>query len=511
MVWDPRTSNGNETAKIRWRVAHYCRGAGLDVGCGPWKIFANAVGIDGMGYPGAGQNGPNLVMDCARLPIFGDRVFDFVYSSHLLEHIVDTEATLREWVRVLDVDGYLVLYLPHREFYPNMGQPGANSDHKHDFVPGDVVEVLRRIGGLELVVNEDRGAGDEYSFLLVARRLDERDAFVDSTVAASQGRPRAAIVRPGIYGDAIWASSVAYHLQRQGYHVTAYLEPRGEEVLRHDPNIDEIFVTDPAVVPAEMYGPFWEAEKRRYDRWVNLTESVETQLLVFPNQVAFEWPAKVRRDLCGRNYLEHVHRVAGIDGELQQRFYPTRGEREWARRQRASIDGPVVALAPSGSTWPKHWPWATELVTYLANVGVHVIILGDTRALKFENSPFIHVRNPAEWSIRQSMTFCVEAADAVVGQETGLLNAVALEACRKVVLLSHSGATQLTRDWVNTAAFAGEAACYPCHQVHHPDTRACTRDGTGKFAACQESISVGAVVRALDLQSLKAGAFRKAA
>lgn len=508
MVWDPRTSNGNETAKIRWRVAHYCRGAGLDVGCGPWKIFANAVGIDGNGYPEAGPHGPNLVMDCAQLPIFQDGAFDFVYSSHLLEHIVATTATLREWIRVLDVGGYLILYLPHRDFYPNMCQPGANPDHKHDFIPEDILGILRELGGLTLLVNEERNSGDEYSFLLVLRKEPPLHAFADAT------RPRpsktAAIVRPGIYGDALWASSVAYHLKGQGYHVTAYVEPRGEEVLRHDPNIDELLVTDPAVVPAAMYGPFWEAEKGRYDRWINLTESVEDRLLLFSHQVAFEWPAKVRRELCGRNYLEHVHHVAGVDGELQQRFYPTVEERSWAWTQRQSIEGPIVALVPTGSTWPKHWPWATELVNYLAAVGVHVVILGDTRDLRFENSPCIHVRSPAEWSIRQSMTFCVEAADAVVGQETGVLNAVALERCRKVVLLSHSNGEQLTRDWENTVALAGDAPCYPCHQVHL-QAKTCTKDPTGKHAACQESISMGAVVRALDLRSLKAGAFRKAA
>lgn len=508
MVWDQRTSNDNETAKIRWRVAHYCRGAGLDIGCGPWKVFANAVGIDGNGYPEAGSHGPNLVMDCAKLPIFGDRTFDFVYSSHLLEHIEDTEATLREWTRVLDVGGHLVLYLPHRDFYPNRGQPGANPEHKHDFVPRDVIAVLRKIGGLTLRVAEERNGGDEYSFLLVAQRTGDGEPFVDA-VSGRLG-PTAAIVRPGIYGDALWASSVAHHLKAEGYHVTVYLEPRGEEVLRHDPNIDEIFVTDPAVVPQAMFGPFWEAEKVRYDRWVNLTESVEDRLLLFSHQVAFTWPVEVRRDLCDRNYLEHVHRVAGVGEKLQQRFYPTPSEREWARRQRASIDGPVVALVPSGSTWPKHWPWGAELVNYLAASQVHVVILGDTRDLQFENSPYIHVRNPAEWSIRQSMTFCVEAVDAVVGQETGVLNAVALERCRKVVLLSHSSREQLTRDWVNTVPLAGDVPCYPCHQVHL-QAKTCTKDSSGRHAACQEAIPVGAVIRALDLQSLKAGAFRKAA
>jgi ubiquinone/menaquinone biosynthesis C-methylase UbiE len=51
---------------------------------------------------------------------------DFVYSAHLLEHVQDFESALREWWRVIKPGGYLVLYLPHKKFYPNIGVPGSN-------------------------------------------------------------------------------------------------------------------------------------------------------------------------------------------------------------------------------------------------------------------------------------------------------------------------------------------------------------------------------------------------
>jgi hypothetical protein len=101
----------------------------------------------------------------------------------------------------------------------------------------------------------------------------------------------AAIVRPGNFGDALWASTVAHALKREGYHVTAYVESGGEEVLRHDPNIDEFLIIDKSVVPTSMYGTMWLAEEKRYDRWINLVESVEVRLLLFPSQVPFGWPA----------------------------------------------------------------------------------------------------------------------------------------------------------------------------------------------------------------------------
>jgi hypothetical protein len=57
MVWDIRTSRGNESAKIRWHVVQYMRGSGLDIGCGPWKISPHAVGVDGQNYIN-GTSGP---------------------------------------------------------------------------------------------------------------------------------------------------------------------------------------------------------------------------------------------------------------------------------------------------------------------------------------------------------------------------------------------------------------------------------------------------------------------
>ena len=53
-----------------------------------------------------------------------------------------TQAVLREWWRVIRPGGHLVLYLPHKAHYPNIGQPGANPAHKHDFLPEDIVKAM---------------------------------------------------------------------------------------------------------------------------------------------------------------------------------------------------------------------------------------------------------------------------------------------------------------------------------------------------------------------------------
>jgi len=44
-----------------------------------------------------------------------DEAFDWVYSSHGLEHLSDPETGLKNWFRILKPRGFLILYVPDRE------------------------------------------------------------------------------------------------------------------------------------------------------------------------------------------------------------------------------------------------------------------------------------------------------------------------------------------------------------------------------------------------------------
>lgn len=497
MTWRPEVPAdfAGESAKIRWRALPYVKGVGIDVGCGPFKAFPHSIGIDGQAYAASGNAGPNLVMDGTDLEVFADGKFDYVFSSHFLEHVHHPEAVLREWWRVLRAGGHLVLYLPHKDLYPNIGQPGANPDHKSDFVPGDIVAMMKRVGGWTLVENEVRGQDYEYSFFQVYRKHKHAGSHIDE---AARPRPAktAAIVRPGNFGDAIWASSIAAGLKEDGYHVTAYVEPFGEAVLRHDPNIDRVICVERAVLPEHLFGQFWEAERPRYDRWVNLTQTVEVNLLPVPNQLSYFWPDEVRREQFNRNYVEVMHRVAQVPYKLRQRFYPTEPERAWAEKQRRRYDGRVVVLVNGGSTAPKWWPYAPAFAQLLSEVGIHTVVVGDLKGLEYPQDPRVHVLGTGAWSIRESLAFAL-VAEAVVGQETGVLNAVAIEPVPKVVMLSHSTRENLTRDWINARSLAGAVPCYPCHRIHFTHEH-CPQDGPTKAAQCQAAIGIEPVMDALE-------------
>jgi predicted SAM-dependent methyltransferase len=129
-------------------VIEHTSGTGVDIGCGLNKIHSQAVGIDrragakDAGYPFGAQ----IRAMGDRLPWFADASLDYVFSSHCLEHLGDTMSALREWSRVLRPGGKLVLILPDKRIYPNVGQPGANPDHKHDFAPSDIRASLTSLG-----------------------------------------------------------------------------------------------------------------------------------------------------------------------------------------------------------------------------------------------------------------------------------------------------------------------------------------------------------------------------
>jgi hypothetical protein len=157
-----------------------------------------------------------------------------------------------------------------------------------------------------------------------------------------------------------------------------------------------------------------------------------------PQQLISNWPKPVRHEHCDHNYLEAMHRVAGVPYELQVRFFPTDEERTWALRARAAL-----GARPGGGVRAVRIYGAEVLAVRgrararLAERKVHVVIVGDTRGMKFEPRGYVHVKGMGEWTVRKSLAFA-QCADAVVGQESILTNSVCVEPMRKVVLLSHS-------------------------------------------------------------------------
>jgi SAM-dependent methyltransferase len=63
-----------------------------------------------------------------------DESFDFVFSSHCLEHMFDPLEALQNWMRILRPGGYIVFAVPEEDLYEQGIFPSTfNRDHKHTF------------------------------------------------------------------------------------------------------------------------------------------------------------------------------------------------------------------------------------------------------------------------------------------------------------------------------------------------------------------------------------------
>jgi ADP-heptose:LPS heptosyltransferase/predicted SAM-dependent methyltransferase len=506
MTWRLEDPCGNEAGKVKYEIVEYTRGKGLDLGCGPSKAFPHFIGVDSckdVELFGIQMQPDVVVEDCAKLP-YEDGEMDFVFSSHLLEHVQDYYAALAEWWRVLKVGGYLVLYLPHADLYPRIGQPGSNPDHKWDFYPSDIVDVMRAYD-CRMLINERRDEGREYSFFQVFKKTDDNEGLVDNTPVALRTlhRKTACVVRYGGFGDMLQASNILPALKRQGYHVTMMTTPKGQEVLAHDQYIAEWFIQDTDQVPNHELPYFWAVQAKRFDKFINLSESVEGTLLAMPGRANHAWPDSVRRKRLGINYLEWTAELAEVPYHSEARFYPSREEIEWRTAYLNEVEGIgkrigevpskrfVILWALAGSSIHKFYPWQDQVIArILLDIPEAVIILTGDYACEileagWENEDRVLCES-GELSIRQTLALA-QVADCVIGPETGVLNAVAFEPVAKVCFLSHSSPENLTKHWINTSALTGNVPCYPCHRLHYGRDFCHEHEATGA-AICQSSI-----------------------
>jgi predicted SAM-dependent methyltransferase/ADP-heptose:LPS heptosyltransferase len=500
VVWKPEAKQGNEAGKVIWEMVRWTRGKGIDVGCGAYKPYQHFIGCDsGRDIQLYGHSfKPDVwIDDAAELKVFASESLDFVFSSHLLEHIEPDRVvkTLKEWLRVLKVGGYLVMYLPDENQYPKIGEEGANKDHKWNVSRAALVGYMEKAGFWDLVDYQVRDKELEYSLWFVFQKKAKGHKF--SIDEYERPRKTCGVVRYGAFGDLLQASSVFAGLKKQGYHVTLYCSNPAADLVAHDPNIDEKYFQDTNQVPNELLANFWDYHRRKYDKWVNLSESVEGSFLTIPGRPVNSFPPALRHKMTNFNYLESQHMIAGVPHVPAMHFYPTPDEVEWARQKKQQMGGFTIAWAQTGSSVHKKWPWVDNVIASLLldYEDVNFVLLGgpdcvileqgwfkvkegeplrDDRGHRIMVEPRVQC-TAGDWTIRQTMSFC-QQADMVVGPETGVLNAVAQLKMPKVVFLSHSTDENLTRDWENTHAIYSNVTHCPgrgdneapaCHKLHY--------------------------------------------
>lgn len=98
------------------------KGTGIDIGCGNDPILDNVERFD-IGDGDANQIGKYV-----------KKQFDFVFSSHCLEHMKNPHHTIRQWWNLVKDNGYLYLIVPDEDLYEQGHFPSKyNTDHKWTF------------------------------------------------------------------------------------------------------------------------------------------------------------------------------------------------------------------------------------------------------------------------------------------------------------------------------------------------------------------------------------------
>ena len=97
-------------------------GRGIDIGCGDDPVNDRCLRWDvGMG-------------DAQILDGVPPDYFDWVYSSHCLEHLPDPAAALGRWWETVAPGGFLLVAVPDEDLYEQGEWPSRyNPDHRHTF------------------------------------------------------------------------------------------------------------------------------------------------------------------------------------------------------------------------------------------------------------------------------------------------------------------------------------------------------------------------------------------
>ncbi len=151
---------GNELSKsiprrLRDPAFHqrYFVGVGLDVGAGGDSLsryvplFPRLERVSDFDVPGSNAYWTGDATLLAGVP---DAHFDFVHSSHCLEHLADPATALGHWLRVTRPGGHVIVLIPDWEMYERETWPSVyNSDHKHCFTTAPVTERWLKVWGGE--------------------------------------------------------------------------------------------------------------------------------------------------------------------------------------------------------------------------------------------------------------------------------------------------------------------------------------------------------------------------
>lgn len=501
MAWNQEFSQGYESRKCRYRIIKYLKGVVFDLGCGNEKIWTGAIGID---ISGKSASFHIDLSDPSALNIFSEGCADVVFSSHLLEDFFNTEAQLKAWWRLVKPNGHMILYLPHKDFYPNIGQPGSNPNHKKDFSPVDILTIMHRFASFNVVSNNSYNGKDEYSFELILQKKPQALKNFFAKIESIFPKKKAIVIRYGGMGDMIMITPVLKMLKLHGYHVTVNTVPANVCALDNNPNIDEILLQSEDMFPIGQVKDYVAYLETKYDRVINLCGSIEDKFLKNPRRYEnyyemFKNTGKEKLD--GINYYDETLKQSGFkETGLNGEIFLSKSEQEscdWFKKNNEHYFTIMYCL--KGSSSHKFCTLSEDIIEHIldAHKDIKVYIAGgkDVQPIGWERERLVN--KIGVWSHRTSIIM-PSVMDLVISPETGVLNAAGCFSTPKIGLLTHSSKNNLTKYFENDYSVQSKAECSPCHKLVH-DINFCQMAKEYNVPICADSFDKDEIIRNIEV------------
>ena len=160
----------------RWFV-----GDGIDIGCGDdpldTSVWVNARSVRPYDRDRGDRDGQFLEE-------VADGSFNFVHSSHCLEHLENPRAALHNWLRVLKPGGFIVCTIPEELYYEFAKWPSRwNPDHKNSFTMRSMPLIPTSQNVLQLLW---RLPADVEHVTLLSEHWDPKKAGEDQTLGNAE-------------------------------------------------------------------------------------------------------------------------------------------------------------------------------------------------------------------------------------------------------------------------------------------------------------------------------------
>jgi ADP-heptose:LPS heptosyltransferase/glycosyltransferase involved in cell wall biosynthesis/predicted SAM-dependent methyltransferase len=438
--------NNRETDLCRERLLPYCSGKGLDIGCGDNKIDPEAIGVDIEGSP-------DIKADARQLP-FENGSMDYVFSSHCLEDLDDTGAAFAEWMRVLRIGGNLALYLPHKNYYPRVGTPGANPHHKHDLDLNTVLAALSETNEYEIVHLDEAGTGGEHSFAMVVRKL-----------APKQAKQKVLVEYDAVVGDIMCIEPAIRSLKNKlGGDTAITVRVTHPELFRNHPCVSKVEHT---------HFP------RRYNDYqqhlqFNWMPTDDNRMMSLVERSASQIAVALEKDRCPKIYLDHWDEVM-----LEKYHLPKAG-------------GPKIAIGV-GARWPSRcWSrdkWLLLCQQLEKQLKAQIIQLGGESDEFFGYGlDLIGQTSPREAAA------VLSRCDLAITVDSGLAHLAAAVGAPRVVLFGPVLPETRMHTGIGRAVVATESDCRGCFHTTGLNVSVCPKGHNN----CMERISIENVFNAVE-------------